>query len=236
MAGFQPRGGGKEKNFDLDNLISKLESLKTLIVYDSLYASRSLLFHHILPQFSSKNIFIAVYSDTMYRRLEKTYESILKTSPEVKKILEGARIIKIGTKKEISFGQLYKLVSGPSWLKPLTNIVRELSSKDLLLLHGFSIIPVMYGQKGLRDVLRLLDSAHGDITVIGKCSEKLYSENTEKLLERFYDVVLEIKRTKGEFPGFEETYTVGVRQSILMDIRPGFGRFKIGDDGRLVEF
>jgi len=233
---FPAFGGGGEKNFNLNNIISKLEGLGTLIVYDSPYAARSLLFYHILPHFSSKNIFIAVYSDTMYRRLEKTCESILKTSPEVAKILEGARIIKIGTKEEVSFGQLYKLISGPSWLKQLTNIVRRLSPDDVLLLHGFSVVPVIYGQKGLMDVLRLLDSVHGDVTVIGKCSEKLYNENTEKLLERFYDVVLEVKRSEGEFLGFEETYTVGVRQSIVMDIRPGFGRFKIGDDGRLVEF
>lgn len=67
-------GGSEKKNFDLDSLIPKLEGLRTLVVYNSPYAVRSLLFYHIIPHFSSKNIFIAVYSDTMYRRLEKTYE------------------------------------------------------------------------------------------------------------------------------------------------------------------
>ena len=226
---------GGEDNFDLDNLISKLEGLRTLIVYDSPYAARSLLFYHILPHFSFKNIFIAVHSDTMFRRLKKTCESILRTSQEVAEILKRAKIIKIGTKEEVSFGQLYELISDPSWLKKLMSIFKKLGSDDFLLLHGFSIVPIIYGRKGLMDVLRLLDSIHDDVTVISKCSEKLYDETTEKLIERFYDVVISVKK-EGEFLGSEEIYTISVTQSIVMDIRPGSGKFKIGEDWRLVEF
>ena len=171
----------------------------------------------------------------MYRRLEKTCESILRTSPEVAKILKRARIIKIGMKEEVSFGQLYELISDPSWPKKLIDIVRKLNPDDFLLLHGFSIVPVIYGRNGLINVLRLLDSTHDDVTIINKCPKNLYDETTKKLLERFHDVVISVKK-EGEFLGSEVIYTIGVTQSIVMDIKPGLRRFKIGENMRLAEF
>lgn len=94
----------------------------------------------------------------------------------------------------------------------------------------------MYGQKAMIDMLKVLDVIPEGVTLINKCSEKLYDEAVSKLMERFYDVVLRVERSEGEFFGFEKTYTIGVDQSIVMDIKPGFARFKIGEDGRLVEF
>ncbi len=229
-------GGGVDIKFDLDDLIPKLESLRTLIVYASPYAERSLLFYHLLPHFSrSKNIFIAVYSDTMYRRLEKTYESISHASPEIKSLLEEVKIIKIGRKKD-AFGELYQLITpDATWHKKFVEVAKRLGKDDVLLFHGFSIVPIMYGEKAMVEMLRLLDEVSEDLTLINKCSEHLYDETTEKLLERFYDVVVKVERDEESFLGFEETYTIGVYQSIVMEIRPGFARFRIGEDGRLVK-
>jgi len=211
--------------------------LRTLIIYNSPYAARSLLFYHIIPQFSSKNIFIAVYSDTMYRRLEKTYESISKTSPQIAKLLDKAKIIKIGTKDRVSFGELYEFINlDLTWHRRFVDVVKRLHDDDVIIFHGFSIIPLMYGMKAMMDMLKVLDMMPEGITLINKCSEKLYDEAVNKLMERFYDVVLKVERSEGEFLGFEETYTIGVDQSIVMDIKPGFARFKIGEDGRLIEF
>ena len=228
-------GRGRTESLDLPKLVSSLEYLRTLIVYDSPYVARSLLFYHILPKFSSKNIFIAVYSDTMYRRLVKTYESIQKVSPKIAEILNNVEIIKVGTRGNVSFGNLYKLISGQTWHKSLITITKNLNKDDVLILHGFSIIPHMHDRKGLIEVLKLLDSINEDVTVIGKCSENLYNMKTEKLFERFYDVILRIKRTEGEFLGFGETYMIGVEKSIVVNIKPEFGKFMVGEEGELVK-
>lgn len=211
--------------------------MRTLIVYNSPYAARSLLLYHIIPHFSSKNIFIAVYSDTMYRRLEKTYESISKTSPQIAKLLDKAKIIKIGTNDRISFGKLYEFINlDLTWHRRFVEVIKRLDDDDVIIFHGFSIIPAMYGQRAIIDMLKVLDVMPEDITLINKFSEKLYDEAVSKLMERFYDVVLRVERSEGELLGFEESYTIGVDQTIIMDVKPGIRRFKIGEDGRLVEF
>lgn len=167
----------------------------------------------------------------MYRRLEKICES----NPQIAEILDKASIIKVGSSDEISFGKLYKHIYGSTWNETLVNVVRELGGDDVLLLHGFSILPIIYGQKGLIDVFRFLDAMQDDVTVIGKCSEKLYDGTVERIMERLYDVVLRVERTEGELLGFGESYTIRVDQTIVTDIEPGAERFEIGEDGRLVE-
>lgn len=219
--------------FDL-SIISKLDGLRIKIFYDSAYALRSLLFFHILPQFSFKNLFIAVFSDTMQRRLGKTYETMVRTSPEIAQILERANIIKIGTKNEVPFGRLYQLIpSGLTWLRTFREFLKGLGEKDLILFHGFSILPKIYGKTYVKNVLNLFESIPDGPTVIGKSSKKIYDDATIGFTNMFYDVVLEIERI--EEVGFEEFYKIGVSQSIVGDVQPGFGRFKIGRDGHLVE-
>ncbi|RLI79792.1 hypothetical protein DRP05_02845 [Archaeoglobales archaeon] len=169
----------------------------------------------------------------MYRRLEKMYESLAETSPHIAKLLDRAKIIKIGNNDRISFGELYQLINY-EWQK-FVDVVKRLGNDDVILFHGFSIIPAMYGKKAMIDMLKLFDSISENITLINKYHEKLYDERTEKLMGRFYDVVLRVERTEGEFAGFEETHVIGVDQSIVMDIKPGFKRFKIGEDWRFVE-
>lgn len=136
----------------------------------------------------------------------------------------------------VSFGELYEFIDFDLTLhRRLVDVVKRLGDDDVIIFHGFSIIPAMYGQKAMIDMLRLLDQISEDVTLINKCPEKLYDEAVSKLMERFYDVVLKVERSEGEFFGFEESYTIGVDQSIVMDIRSGFARFKIGEDGRLAE-
>ena len=67
-----------------------MEGMRTKLVYDSYPAMKSSLFHHILPAFSSKKLFIAVYSDTIHRRFEMTYEFIVRKSPELAELLDKA--------------------------------------------------------------------------------------------------------------------------------------------------
>lgn len=68
-------------DFAIEDTIPRLESLRTLIVYDSQYVVRALIFGHIVPHFSSKDLFIAVYSDTMMRRLASLSAELVELPP-----------------------------------------------------------------------------------------------------------------------------------------------------------
>ena len=219
------------EKFDLKQL-SRLEGLRTKLVYDSHVVMRGLLFYHILPAFSSKNLFIAVFSDTMHRRLEKTYEAIAKKSPEIAELLDKANVIKIGVRKETAFGGLHEFITRESlWLGRLLGIVEELSVNDTLILYGFSLIPMMYGTESISSVVQLFDSLPAELTLLVECPEESYGEEIVKLTEVLYDVVLRIERC--DEPGFEDAYSIGVEKSIV-DMA-GYGRFKVGVDGGLVE-
>ena len=221
------------ESFSLDE-ISKFENLRIKILYDSPYALRSLLFYHVLPHFSPKNIFIAVYSDTMQRRLEKTYESISRTSPEVAGILGKARIIKIGRTDSTSFGKLqHQIPMDSGWFRTFLKILEGFNERDLLLFHGFSLLPRIYGEQALKHLLELFESIPDGVTVIGKSHRNIYDKGIHMFINMLYDVVLGIEKI--EEVGFEEFYKIGVTQSIVMDVRPGYARFRIDRDGKLVE-
>ncbi len=214
------------KILELESLISKLDGLRTLFVYDSVYAIRSLLFNHLIPHFKYKNVYIAIYTETMYRRLEMFLKSYPKES------LKDINIIKIGLKKETTFGKLYEFISETTWYRKFINTIKKLGKNDVLILHGFSILPIIEGRKGLTDIIRLLDSVDKDLTVIGKYADKLYDEKVKALLERFYDVVIRVSRFKENY--FDLNYSIEIDQSIIADLIPGnIGRFKI-ENGKLV--
>jgi len=221
------------ESFSLDE-ISEFENLRIKILYDSPYALRSLLFYHVLPHFSPKNLFIAVYSDTMQRRLEKTFESIARTSPDIAEILGRAKIIKIGRIGFTSFGKLEHLIPMDSgWFRTFLKILEEFNEKDLMLFHGFSLLPRIYGEQSLKHMLKIFESIPEGVTVIGKSHRSIYDEGIHMFINMLYDIVLGIEKI--EDVGFEEFYKIGVTQSIVMDVRPGYARFKIDRTGRLVE-
>ncbi len=221
------------ESFNLD-VVSKFENLRVKIVYDSPYALRSLLFYHIIPHFSPKNIIIAVYSDTMQRRLEKTYESIARTSPEIAEILEKSRIIKIGNDTSTSFGKLqHSIPMDSDWFKTFMQILGGLTDRDLMLFHGFSLLPRIYGESSLKCILEMFESIPDGPTILSKSHRSIYDERTHMFINTLYDVVLSIEKI--EDVGFEEFYKIGIFQSIVMDVRPGFSRFKIDGSGRLIE-
>ena len=96
-------GGGERGFFSRDleergtkDLILKLESLRTLIVYDSPYVLRSIVFYDIIPYFLDKNkeIYIIIFTDTMERRLAKSYQSVLKVNPEIAKLLSKLKLLR----------------------------------------------------------------------------------------------------------------------------------------------
>lgn len=221
---------------ELCEILSKLEHRRTRIIYDSSYAALCLILYHILPHFSSKRLLIAVYSDVLCRRLEEMYNSLVKDAHEIRGILENAYIIKVGAKEEAPFGQLYSFIPQSNAFEELLGlegIFSKLKDDDLLILYGLYMFPAIYGKETLRRIIRLFNAIPKKVTVFGLCSEGLYEERVNRIVEKLYDVILRVSKEKEEFFS-EGVYTVGIEQSIVRDIQPGYMRFKILDDGKFV--
>lgn len=214
-------------DFNLEAIIPKLEKLRTLIVYDSRYVVRSLIFGHIVPSFSSKDVYIAVYSDTMMRRLGKTYESL--PDGTAKKLLSEANIVKVGQNHRIPFGKLHSFIDIHSeWWEEFADVLSELDDV-LLIFHGFSLLPMVYGDEAWKFLMDIFDSLPDDVTFVNKISSSLYEKETKQFFERFHDVVIRIRWESELFP-IGRTYWIGVEQSIIFDIKPGYARYKISGE------
>ena len=222
-----------DHEFDLDDVVSKLEGLRTLIVYDSKYVVRTLIFGKIIPQYADKRLFIAVYSDSMMRRLGKTYESI--PDERIKRILDEAAIIKVGLNENIPFGKLHAYVNIHSeWWDDLIDELYKLGD-SFLLFHGFSLLPIIYGNEAWKYLMDIFDALPDEITFVNKISSSLYDENVKRFMERFHDVILAVRREEDFFP-VGKTYWIGVEQSIIFDIKPGYARYKlVGENLQKIE-
>ncbi|AGK61455.1 hypothetical protein Asulf_01472 [Archaeoglobus sulfaticallidus PM70-1] len=218
-------------------LIKKLEHLKTRIVFDSRYPMLKLLFHYVIPCFSSKRQIFVVFSDTMCRWLENAYLSFKEESPKIVEILRNASIIKIGFSEDVPFGRLYEQVpygNPKETLSELEDLLSKLKNDDLLVCYGTHLIPALYGANTLSSILRIFDILPKWITLFAPEPDNVYERHVDNLIQRFYDVILRIKKEE-EYVSFgEETYLIGVDQSYIRDIQPGFAKFCIEKDGKLV--
>ena len=234
-------GGGRSFFFrDLEErgimeLISKLENLRTLIVYDSPYVLRSILFYDILPYFLDKNkeIYIVIFTDTMERRLAKSYQSILKVNPEIAKLLEQVKIVKIGTKRSIYFEKLHAFISlNQDWWKLLKDIVKNMNDSDVVIFHGYSILPILL-KDNIHLMINVIDAMPDDITFICKVHDSIHQrEKMMRHMDILYDLLIRIKR---EDLTFDDSYIIGIYESVILDIKPEMWRFKINKDGKLVK-
>jgi len=218
----------------LDELIPNLEGLRTLVVYDSPIGIRNLLFFHVLPYFDrvNKNVYLAVYSESMCRRMRKSVESLLRIHPEIAKRLEKVRIIKVGSNEEVPFGKLHIFIElNEKWCEELACVVNALGKDDLLMFHGFSIIQIMYERKWLVDKLRFFESLPQDVTILNKISREFYTGWVEGAMKKLHDVVLRVEKSERGLIEGEDSYTIAVEQSIVADIAPKIARFKMGESG-----
>jgi len=239
---FGEFGGGKGINSfrDLEergiiDLISKLESLRTLIIYDSPYVLRSMLFYDIIPYFLSKNkeIYLTIFTDTMERRLAKSYQSILKIHPEIAKLLEQVKIIKVGTKKSIYFGKLHAFITiNQDWWKLLKEIAKNMSNDDVMIFHGYSTLPILW-KDNMHLMMNVIDAMPDDITLICKVHDVIHQrEKMMRHMDLLYDLIIKIKK---EHLTFDDTYLIGIYESVILDIKPETWRFKINKDGKLIK-
>ena len=101
---------------EVEELLCKLAGSRVRVVYDSPYAVRSFIFGHLLDE----NCCCVVFTDTMMRRLERTYKSLRRAGyPELR-----AEVICVGSGKH-TFGILKKRISPE---KPAKHVLAELLS------------------------------------------------------------------------------------------------------------
>jgi hypothetical protein len=63
----------------------------------------------------------------------------------------------------------------------------------------------------------------------------LYDGRTNRVIEKLYDVILRIRKENECFGCDEEdTYIIGIEQSILRDIPPSYARYRVSENGKLV--
>jgi hypothetical protein len=101
----------------------------------------------------------------------------------------------------------------------------------LLLFHGFSLLPLIYGSEAWKYMMGIFDALPDDVTFVNKISSSLYKDETKQFMKRFHDVVIGIRREEEFFP-MGRTYWIGVEQSIIFDIKPGYARYKISGGSR----
>ena len=203
----------------LQAVLSKMNGKKILILYNSSYLLRCFLFCEVLPYFSSKNLYFIIFSDIMHRRLKETYESFKRVKPEIAEIFDRARIIKVGSKRKTEFGKLCNFIAlNEYWYKELPKIIINLSEKDILITHGFSILPILH-KDFLKVIVQILDILPENITFISKFPKDLeINLATEcKFLNRLFDMVLRVEESEDYF---SKSYLLHVDESILVDFEP----------------
>ena len=226
----------------IEEVLSLLRNRRVEIAYDSSYPAISLLFYHILPYFTDQNKIFVIYSDNACRRLREVCKSLSKEAPELVNILKNSKAIKIGQKKCIPFG-LHCSEDVSSFIPEdlalddyagLTSIAESVTGEDVLVLVGFYIMPMIYGREALRSIYAMFNALPSEITVFSLYSEGFLENSVDKAIKKLHDVVIRIKREDEFFDFGEDIYLVGVDQSIIREIRPGYARYRIGDDGRFV--
>ena len=219
----------------IDNLVFKLENLRTRIIYDSPYPTISFIFFHYIPKFHFKEKYMLIFSETVCRNLEKVYRSLSKS--DVGEYLKDVKIVKIGKNYDVPFGELYEFIPYDDIEDGFVRIehtFKKLKGDDLLIFFGMYLIPIIFGKEILRGMMELYDAIPRDITLLSTCPENIYDRNLETIIRMFYDIVLRIKKEDEVFRFGRDTYLVGVEHSTIPEIKPRFGRYVIDASGRFI--
>ncbi len=216
--------------------IPKFEGRRVRIVYDQTHPAISLAFHHILPEFKNKRLIIAVYSDSMCRKLREHYDFISKHSPNIAKILDKAYFVKVGRKDSVPFGRIYEFIPEDTISKEFERLeisACKLREEDIVFVFGFHLMFAIYGRWIFRKIIRIFDLLPERITLISISPYGLHDYSTSRTIDKFFDVVIRIVKEEEPLDFGQDIYIIGVEESVTREIKPGFERFKILPDGRL---
>ena len=172
---------------------------------------------------------MVIYSDTAYRRHKIKYEQLKEKSPGIAEILDKANIIKIGYRDDTSFGKPYYFISETDLeedINILGSVLEKLSDDDLVVSTGFFKLVATFGKDIIQHVIKIVDFLPEKITMLSFYQSNLYDTRTNRLINKLYDIVIRIK-DEVEITFGENTYLIGVEESIVWDVIPSFQRYKI---------
>jgi|Deesub1362B_J571_1020462.scaffolds.fasta_scaffold00705_19 hypothetical protein len=229
----------------LQSLIPKFEGKRVRIVYDVAYPTISLLYGHILPYFNSKKLIFIVYADFICRRLREMYRSMNSDNLPVTSQLNNANLIKIGKKECFPFvngecvgsGRL-TLISEESIFDDFESVDRiavNITNENVTVLAGLYLLPAVYGFSAIESIYRIFCKMPEDATVFSFYPNGFLDKHLNKSLEKLYDVIIRVKREDELFYFGEEMYLIGIEQSIIKDIKPGYARYRIGEEWNLLK-
>ena len=231
-------------NMQLKSLIPKFQNKRVRIVYDDAYPAISLLYGHILPYFRAKKLVFVTYSDSICRRLHEMYKSMNDDKMPAARLLEKALFIKIGQKECYPFekpcARGYRdlvLIKEDRIFdyEFIENIVEYVTPDCILILAGFYLLPAIHGMRAVKGLYRFFSEIPEETTLFSFYPRNFLDERLNRLLEKLFDVVVSIKKEDEFFQFGGETYLIGIEQSIIRDIKPGYARFRIGEDWNLIE-
>jgi len=229
----------------LQSLIPKLEGKRVRIVYDVAYPAISLLYGHILPYFSSKKLIFIVYADSICRRLREMYKSMYTDNLPIANQLKNANLMKIGQKECFPFiegkcveSDRVTLISEERFFygyESIESIASSINSEYITVLAGLYLLPAIHGFSAVENIYRIFSEMPEDATLFSFYPNDFLDKHLNKSLEKLYDVIIRVKKEDEFFYFGEEMYLIGIEQSIIKDIKPGYARYRIGEEWNLLE-
>ncbi|AEA46216.1 hypothetical protein [Archaeoglobus veneficus] len=215
-----------------DVLIRKLEGLRTRVAYAALRPMVSFAFLHVIPYYASKkDFYVAVISEIMSRALNRFYHFVAKSDSGLGEILDTAKIIKIGMKETVPFGELYDFIpwSGEETIEG-EETFRNLKDDDFLVLFGIHVpFPT---PRYLTSMAMIYDVMPDELTFFVFVPTGVYTGFIEKRWHVYYDVILKIRRYNDFAFGEEDIFYIDV-DGIVPDLPAGSIKCKLGNGGTI---
>ncbi len=218
-----------------EDIMDELVSLRTRILYESPVVKDLIIFQYILPYFSKKkDVYVVLYSEGYYYKFKRRANYLMFKDPEMAKILDRIKVIKIGLNDNCEFGDLFGFIKqgdAGREFEGLKDFIPKLKSDSVLILD----CDFMYLIAGLSDgdaLKRLIDLYSlipEGLTLFG--FKNLNAQNRDIIITDLYDVLITIQRDESTLDNATFRFDIECQ---LSDICQKFGRFRVESGGRLV--
>ncbi|WP_457549742.1 hypothetical protein [Archaeoglobus sp.] len=219
----------------LTDFMKELEGLRTRILYDSSVVKDLLIFQHIIPSYSDRNLYLVLYSEALYHKFCRRAEYLMFTNSSMAKILDNINIIKVGHSDDINFGKLYAFIEHSTPREEFVTLMetlRHLDRKSVLILY--SSVAYIMSMLNEKEALRLLLESYGilprGITIFGFKHLKTQTR-IDYYINDLYDVLITIRRDESSFD--YSTY-IFEAECQLSDVCYKTCRLRV-DNGRLIQ-
>jgi hypothetical protein len=216
----------------LEDVIPELENLRTRILYDSSTVKDLIIFQHILPHYFQKSdVYIVLYSEALYYKFKKRGEYLMFKDPNMAKILDDLRIIKIGIYEDCYFGELFDFIKQGDpeiEFESLKDVLSQLKDDDVLILYGSMayFMATLRKEEALKKLIEIYSILPDRITLFGFKSIHSLHEN-DPLISEFYDVIIRVQKDENAFDNVTFMFSVECQ---LSQICQKFGRFIIEEE------